>query len=80
MCAGFEEEGTTTTPFDMVVRNRLDRFHLVADVIDFVPTLGAAAVYVKQAIRDKLVEHKRYIAEHGADLPEVHDWRWPAPA
>ena len=77
---GFQEEGTTTTPFDMVVRNHLDRFHLVADVIDFVPTLGAAAVYVKQAIRDKLVEHKRYIAEHGADLPEVHDWRWPAPA
>lgn len=74
---GFEEEGTTTTPFDMVVRNRLDRFHLVGDVIDFVPTLGPAAVYAKQAIRDKLVDHARYIVAHGADMPEVRDWRWP---
>jgi xylulose-5-phosphate/fructose-6-phosphate phosphoketolase len=74
---GFEEEGTTTTPFDMVVRNRLDRFHLVGDVIDFVPTLRSAAVYAKQAIRDKLVEHERYIVEHGADMPEVREWRWP---
>jgi xylulose-5-phosphate/fructose-6-phosphate phosphoketolase len=74
---GFQEEGTTTTPFDMVVRNHLDRFHLVADVIERVPTLGAAAVYAKQAIRDKLIEHERYIVEHGADMPEVHEWRWP---
>lgn len=74
---GFVEEGTTTTPFDMVVRNRLDRFHLVNDVIDFVPGLGVAAVYAKQAIRDKLVDHQRYIVEHGADMPDVHNWRWP---
>ena len=74
---GFEEEGTTTTPFDMVVRNRLDRFHLVGDVIDFVPRLGVAAVYAKQAIRDKLIDHERYIAEHGVDMPEVREWRWP---
>jgi xylulose-5-phosphate/fructose-6-phosphate phosphoketolase len=73
---GFEEEGTTTTPFDMAVRNHLDRFHLVADVIDFVPALGSAAVYAKQAIRDRLVEHKRYIVAHGADMPEVRNWRW----
>jgi xylulose-5-phosphate/fructose-6-phosphate phosphoketolase len=74
---GFEEEGTTTTPFDMAVRNRIDRFHLVEDVINLVPSLGVAAVHTKQAIRDKLVDHERYIIEHGADMPEVHDWRWP---
>nr|WP_294552733.1 phosphoketolase family protein [uncultured Rhodopila sp.] len=74
---GFMEEGTTTTPFDMVVRNRLDRFHLVADVIDRVPGLGARAAYVKQAMRDKLIEHEQYIVRVGADMPEVAGWRWP---
>nr|WP_294511286.1 phosphoketolase family protein [uncultured Rhodopila sp.] len=74
---GFMEEGTTTTPFDMVVRNRLDRFHLVADVIDRVPGLAARAVYVKQAMRDKLIEHEQYIVRVGADMPEVAGWRWP---
>jgi xylulose-5-phosphate/fructose-6-phosphate phosphoketolase len=73
---GYLEEGSTTTPFDMVVRNHLDRFHLVADVVDRVPSLGPRAVYVKQAIRDKLVEHERYIRAHGEDMPEVKDWKW----
>jgi xylulose-5-phosphate/fructose-6-phosphate phosphoketolase len=73
---GYKEEGTTTTPFDMVVRNDMDRYHLVADVIDRVPKLGYLAAYAKQAIRDKLIEHKEYITAHGDDLPEIRDWRW----
>ena len=74
---GYEEEGTTTTPFDMVVLNGLDRFHLVADVIDRLPHLGPRAAYAKQAIRDTLIAHRRYIDAHGTDLPEVRNWRWP---
>ncbi|MGB6042371.1 MAG: hypothetical protein WBF93_04345, partial [Pirellulales bacterium] len=72
-----KEEGTTTTPFDMVVLNDLDRFHLVEDVIDRVPELGARAAYTKQAIRDKLIAHKHYIAQHGQDMPEIRNWTWP---
>ena len=75
---GYKEEGTTSTPFDMVVMNDLDRFHLVADVIDRVPQLGPRAAYVKQAIRDKLIQHKHYIAKHGEDLPEIRKWKWGA--
>jgi xylulose-5-phosphate/fructose-6-phosphate phosphoketolase len=73
---GYKEEGTTTTPFDMVVLNDMDRFHLFADVIDRVPELGTRAAYAKQAIRDKLIEHKQYIARHGEDMPEILEWRW----
>jgi xylulose-5-phosphate/fructose-6-phosphate phosphoketolase len=73
---GYKEEGTTTTPFDMVVLNDLDRFHLAEDVIDRVPQLGARAAYFKQAIRDKLIEHKQYIEQHGEDMPEIAEWRW----
>jgi len=74
---GYKEEGTTTTPFDMVVLNDLDRFHLASDAIDRLPKLGDRAAYAKQALRDKLIEHKAYIRQHGEDMPEVREWRWP---
>jgi xylulose-5-phosphate/fructose-6-phosphate phosphoketolase len=74
---GYKEEGTTTTPFDMVVRNDLDRFHLAGDVIERVPKLGYMAAYAKQVVRDKRIEHKHYICKYGEDLPEVRDWKWP---
>ena len=73
---GFKEEGTTTTPFDMVVLNELDRFHLVGDVIDRVPSLGSRAAYVKQYLRDKLLDHKEYIHKRGEDMPEIRNWQW----
>ena len=73
---GYKEEGTTTTPFDMVVLNDLDRFHLVGDVIDRVPGLGTRAAYVKQALRDKLIDHKAYIRKYGQDMPEIRNWQW----
>ncbi|MEH2571783.1 phosphoketolase family protein [Bradyrhizobium sp. AZCC 1708] len=74
---GFQEEGTTTTPFDMVVLNRLDRYHLAIDVIDRVPDLAVANAHVKQQFRDKLLEHTRYVREHGEDMPEIRAWSWP---
>jgi len=73
---GYKEEGTTTTPFDMVVLNDLDRFHLVGDVIDRVTHLGPKAAYAKQMIRHKLIDHKNYVQLHGQDMPEVREWRW----
>ena len=73
---GYKEEGTTTTPFDMLVLNDLDRFDLVADVIDRVPKLGYMAAYTKQYVRDRLIDHKHYIAKYGQDMPEIRDWTW----
>ena len=74
---GYKEEGTTTTPFDMTVLNDLDRFHLAGDVIDRVPRLQSVAAHQKQMLRNKLIDHKIYISEHGDDMPEIRDWKWP---
>ena len=74
---GYKEEGTTTTPFDMVVLNDLDRFHLVMDVIDRVPKLEPVGAHLLQEMRDKRFEHRRYISEHGEDMLEIREWRWP---
>jgi xylulose-5-phosphate/fructose-6-phosphate phosphoketolase len=73
---GYKEEGTTTTPFDMCVLNDLDRFHLAGDVIDRVPGLEAKAAYVKQELRDKILEHKEFITKYGEDMPEIRNWKW----
>jgi xylulose-5-phosphate/fructose-6-phosphate phosphoketolase len=74
---GYKEEGTTTTPFDMVVLNDLDRYHLVMDVIDRVPKLESVGAHVLQHMRQKRFEHKRYISEYGEDMPEIRNWKWP---
>src|SRR5947209_8117010 len=73
---GYKEEGTTSTPFDMVVMNDLDRFHLVEDVIDRLPQLGSRAAYFKQSIHEKLIDHRRYVTRYGDDMPEIKNWRW----
>ena len=73
---GYQEEGTITTPFDMRVQNEIDRFHLVADIINNLPQLGNKGSYLLQKMNDTLVAHKQYIGEYGEDLPEVRDWKW----
>jgi len=74
---GYKEEGTITTPFDMAVLNDLDRFHLVGDVIDRLPQLGARGAYLKQHMGDLLTDHRLYIREYGDDMPSIRGWRWP---
>ena len=74
---GYQEEGSTTTPFDMTVLNRLDRFHLAADAIDRVPRMRDRAAHVQQDLRDKLLVHRAHVDRHGVDMPEIVDWRWP---
>jgi xylulose-5-phosphate/fructose-6-phosphate phosphoketolase len=77
---GYQEEGTITTPFDMTVLNRLDRFHLAMAALDRLPQTGAAGLRLRQQLADKLVEHKVYIERHGHDMPEIQDWTWAAAA
>jgi len=74
---GYKEEGTTTTPFDMTVMNELDRFHLAGDVVDRVPRLQRRGAHFKQFLRNKVLEHKQYIARYGDDMPDIRDWKWP---
>jgi xylulose-5-phosphate/fructose-6-phosphate phosphoketolase len=74
---GYKEEGTTTTPFDMVMLNDLDRFHLVMDVIDRVPDLGSKAAHVRQRMEDERLRHRQYTRDHGQDAPDVLSWVWP---
>jgi xylulose-5-phosphate/fructose-6-phosphate phosphoketolase len=74
---GYKEEGTTTTPFDMVVRNDLDRYHLLMDAIDRIPKLQYTGAHVKQMACEKLVEHTHYISTYGDDMPEIREWKWP---
>ncbi len=77
---GYKEEGTITTPFDIRVQNEIDRFHLVQDVVDRAPGLGSKGAYLKQMMKDKLIEHKLYVDKHGRDLPEIREWKWGATA
>jgi len=77
---GYREEGTTTTPFDMTVLNRLDRFHLVEAAVTRVPSLASRVASVQQAVRERLLHHRAYVTRHGEDLPEIRNWRWGAGA
>jgi xylulose-5-phosphate/fructose-6-phosphate phosphoketolase len=74
---GYKEEGTTTTPFDMVMLNDMDRFHLVMDVVDRVPGLGAGAAQLRQDMVDERLRHRQYTRATGDDMPEVRDWVLP---
>jgi xylulose-5-phosphate/fructose-6-phosphate phosphoketolase len=73
---GYKEEGTITTAFDMTVLNDMDRFHLVMGTIDRLPQTGERGIYLKQQLRDKLIERKQYIFKNGEDMPEIRNWKW----
>jgi xylulose-5-phosphate/fructose-6-phosphate phosphoketolase len=75
---GYVEEGTTTTPFDICVMNRIDRYNLAIDVIDRVPRLRTVGAHARDRLRDQIIEHRRYVRTHGEDLPEIRDWQWSA--
>ncbi|MBC7530672.1 MAG: hypothetical protein H7318_03775 [Oligoflexus sp.] len=73
---GYKEEGTITTAFDMTVLNEIDRFHLVLEVLDRLPDSGDESIRLEQQLKDKLVEHRKYICKYGVDMPEIRDWKW----
>lgn len=73
---GYKEEGTTTTPLDMVVLNELDRFHLTQDAIDRAPQLQFIGAYAKQLLHDKLIDHRQYVTQRGENMSEIWDWKW----
>ena len=73
---GYEEEGTITTPFDMRVQNKIDRFHLVIDAIDNLPQLGSKGVYLRELMKKKIIEHNSYIRDYGVDMEEIQNWKW----
>jgi xylulose-5-phosphate/fructose-6-phosphate phosphoketolase len=77
---GYVEEGTTTTPFDMCVLNRIDRFHLAMDALDRIPRLRDVSAHAREAMTNKLIEHRRYVRTEGIDLPEIRDWQWSGAA
>jgi len=74
---GYKEEGNINTPLELAIRNQIDRFNLVIDVIDRVPKLGSAAAHVKEQMKDAITEHLNYAFEHGKDQDEVVNWKWP---
>jgi xylulose-5-phosphate/fructose-6-phosphate phosphoketolase len=76
---GYIEEGTTTTPFDMAVMNRIDRYNLAIDIIDRLPQLSHVGTHAREELKNKLIEHRQYTRTHGTDLPEVSDWTWRRP-
>ena len=76
---GYLEEGTITTPFDMRVQNKIDRFNLVKDAIIHLPQLGNKGSHLIQKMNDKLIEHRQYIADNGQDLEEIRNWEWHLP-
>ena len=76
---GFIEEGTTTTPFDMAVLNELDRFHLAIEAVERLPALKGKGAEIVAALQESLVLHKAYIQEHGKDMPDISEWKWPYP-